>query len=145
MSVTYDEIAYDEIELGLRSIISKEFANVYIANEFVMKGNECVRINLDSSSLLLQSGSLEQREYLVTVRYYHNADTNIEIVNKSVKGKIDRLRKHLLDNQVNNSYNWSELRIDEIQYNVQDDENEETPSLNIAEYSLSITHSNVYT
>ena len=72
MAVTYDEIAYDEIELGLRSIISKEFANVYIANEFTMKGNECVRINLDSSSLLLQSGSLEQREYLVTIRYYNN-------------------------------------------------------------------------
>ena len=52
MAITYDEIAYDEIELGLRSIISKEFANVYIANNFVMKGNECIRINLISSTSL---------------------------------------------------------------------------------------------
>ena len=32
MAVTYDKIAYDEIELGLSSIISKEFTNVYIGN-----------------------------------------------------------------------------------------------------------------
>ena len=144
MAVTYDEIAYDEIELGLRSIISKEFSNVYIANDFTMKGNECVRINLDSSSLLLQTGSLEQREYSVTVRYYHNADTNIEIVNKSVKGKIDRLRKHLLDNQVNTSKNWSALIIDEINYDVEDEENEEVSSIHIAEFNITIRHHNAF-
>ena len=144
MAVTYDEIAYDEIELGLRSIISKEFSNVYIANDFTMKGNECVRINLDSSSLLLQTGSMEQREYSVTVRYYHNADTNIEIVNKSVKGKIDRLRKHLLDNQVNTSKNWSALIIDEINYDVEDEENEEVSSIHIAEFNITIRHHNAF-
>ena len=142
MAVTYDEIAYDEIELGLRSIISKEFSNVYIANDFTMKGNECVRINLDSSSLLLQTGSLEQREYSVTVRYYHNADTNIEIVNKSVKGKIDRLRKHLIDNQVSSTYKWSALIVYDINYNLQDAENEDNEQIHISELFISITHHN---
>ena len=34
MAVTYDKIAYDEIELGLRKIINDEFKNVYIGNQF---------------------------------------------------------------------------------------------------------------
>ena len=100
MAVTYDKIAYDEIELGLRSILSKEFTNVYIGNEFKMLGTECIRIKLLNSTLLLQTGSLEQREYALIVRYYHKADISQELINKAIKGKIDRLRKHLLDNQV---------------------------------------------
>ena len=144
MAVTYDEIAYDEIELGLRSIISKEFSNVYIANNFVMKGNECIRINLISSTSLEQATNYEQREYNVNIRYYHNADTDIEMVNKSVKGKIDRLRKHLLDNQVNTSKNWSALIIDEINYDVEDEENEEVSSIHIAEFNITIRHHNAF-
>ena len=121
MAVTYDKIAYDEIELALRKIISNEFMNVYIGSEFKMLGTECIRINLESSNLLLQTGALEQREYLVNIRYYHLADTNNEIINKSVKAKIDRLRKHLLDNQVSTTYNWAELQVQDIVYNIQDE------------------------
>ena len=145
MAVTYDKIAYDEIELGLRSVISTEFQNVYIGSEFKMLGSECVRIELLNSTLLMQTGALEQREYALIVRYYHKADVSQELINKSVKGKIDRLRKHLLDNQVDTSKNWAELRVDEITYNIQDEENEDETNLNIAEYVISITHNNVYT
>ena len=110
-----------------------------------MLGNECIRIELINSTLLLQTGALEQREYALNVRYYHKADTSQELTNKAVKGKIDRLRKHLLDNQVNSDKNWAELRVEENTYNVQDEENEEQDNLNIAEYELSIVHNNVYT
>ena len=145
MAITYDKISYNEVELGLRSIISKEFQNVYIGSEFKMLGSECVRIELLNSTLLMQTGALEQREYALIVRYYHKADISQEIINKSVKGKIDRLRKHLLDNQVSGDNNWAELRVDEITYNIQDEENEDETNLNIAEYVISITHNNVYT
>ena len=46
MAVTYDKIAYNEIELGLRKVINDEFKNVYIADKFKMLGTECIRINL---------------------------------------------------------------------------------------------------
>ena len=145
MAVTYDKIAYNEIELGLRSVISTEFNNVYIGNTFKMKGTECIRIDLINSTSIEQATNYEQREYLINIRYYHKADTSQELKNKAVKGKIDRLRKHLLDNQVDTSKNWAALIIDEINYNVQDEENEDESNLHIAEYDLSIVHNNVYT
>ena len=145
MAITYDKIAYDEVELGMRSILSKEFSNVYIGNEFKMMGTECIKIDLISSTSIEQATNYEWREYALNLRYYHKADTSQEIINKAVKGKVDRLRKHLLDNQVNNTNNWAELRIENITYNVQDDENEEESNLHIAEYELSITHNNFYT
>ena len=144
MAVTYDKIAYDEIELGLRKIINDEFKNVYISNEFKMLGTECIKINLESSNLILQTGSLEEREYFVNVRYYHMADTNNEMINKSVKANVDRLRKHLLDNQVSSTYKWAALIVDEINYNVQDDENEENDRLHISEFLISIQHHNAF-
>ena len=145
MAITYDKIAYNEVELGLRSVISKEFQNVYIGSNFKMIGTECIKIELLTSTLLMQTGALEQREYALIIRYYHKAATSQELINKSVKGKIDRLRKHLLDNQVSGDNNWAELRVDEITYNIQDEENEEESNLHIAEYDLSIVHNNVYT
>ena len=145
MAVTYDNIAYSEIELALKAEISTEFRNVYIGREFKMIGSECIKIDLITSTLLMQTGALEQREYALIVRYYFNADTSSELINKDVKLKIDRLRKHLLDNQVNTSKNWAELRVQEITYNVQDEENEDKSNLHIAEYDLSIVHNNVYT
>ena len=144
MAVTYDKIAYDEIELALRKVINDEFKNVYIANEFKMLGTECIKINLESSASIQQATNFEQRDYNVNLRYYHLADTNNEVINKSVKANVDRLRKHLLDNQVNSTYKWSALIIDEINYNVQDDENEENDRLHIAELSISIQHHNVF-
>ena len=144
MAVTYDKIAYDEIELGLRKVINDEFKNVYIANEFKMLGTECIRIDLISSTSIQQATNFEQRDYSVNIRYYHLADTTSEIINKSVKGNIDRLRKHLLDNQVNATNKWSALIIDEINYNVQDEENEENDRLHIAELIISIQHHNSF-
>tara|TARA_Y100000034_G_C6780257_1_gene348706 strand:+ start:465 stop:899 length:435 start_codon:yes stop_codon:yes gene_type:complete len=144
MAVTYDKIAYDEIELALRKIINDEFKNVYIGNEFKMLGNECIKIDLVSSSSIEQNTSYEQRDYNVNLRYYHMADTNNEIVNKSVKANVDRLRKHLLDNQVSSTYKWAALIVDEINYNVQDDENEEITQLHISELLISIQHHNVF-
>ena len=145
MAITYDKIAYDEVELGLRSIISKEFNNVYIGNEFKMMGTECIKINLLSSTSIEQATNFETREYALNLRYYFKADISQELINKAIKGKIDRLRKHLLDNQVDTSKNWAELRVDEITYNIQDEENEDETNLNIAEYVISITHTTVYT
>ena len=144
MAVTYDKIAYDEIELGLRKVINDEFKNVYIANEFKMLGNECIKINLESSTSIQQATNFEQRDYNVNLRYYHLADTNNEVINKSVKANVDRLRKHLLDNQVNTTNKWSALIIDDIQYNVEDDENEDNSLLHIAEFSISIQHYNQF-
>ena len=144
MTVTYDKIAYNEIELGLRSIISKEFTNVNIGNEFKMLGSECIRIDLISSSTIEQATNYEQREYALNLRYYHKADTSQELINKSVKGKIDRLRKHLLDNQVDTDNNWAALIVDNITYNVQDEENEDETNLHIAEYGITIQHHNAF-
>ena len=144
MAVTYDKIAYDEIELGLRKIINDEFKNVYISNTFEMKGTECIRINLESSATIQQATNFEERDYNVMIRYYHLADTSKELINKSVKANIDRLRKHLLDNQVNTTNKWSALIIDEILYNVDDAENEDNSLLHIAEFSISIQHYNQF-
>ena len=88
MAITYDNISYSEIELVLRSIISKEFSNVYIGSTFKMVGNECIRIELINSTLILQTGALEQREYGLSVRYYHKADLSQELIKKTVNTSI---------------------------------------------------------
>ena len=144
MAVTYDKIAYDEVELGVRSVLSTEFSNVYIGNTFKMKGNECIKIDLISSSSIEQATNYEQREYALNLRYYHKVDTSQELKNKAVKGKIDRLRKHLLDNQVNTSNGWAALIIDEINYNVRDEENEDDDGLHIAEFLIGLQHHNSF-
>ncbi len=144
MAVTYDKIAYDEIELALRKIISSEFTNVYIGQDFKMLGTQCIKINLESSTSVEQATNYEQRDYGVNLRYYHMADTNNEMTNKGVKDNIDRLRKHLLDNQVSSTYKWSALIVDEINYNVQDSENEDNAQLHISELNISITHHNAF-
>ena len=144
MAVTYDKIAYDEVELGMRSILSKEFSNVYIGNEFKMMGTECIKIDLISSTSIEQATNYEWREFALNLRYYHKADTSQELINKSVKGKIDRLRKQLLDNQVDTSKNWTAVILDTINYNVQDEENEDEKNLHIAEFELTINHHNTF-
>ena len=144
MAVTYDKIAYEEIELGLRKVINDEFKNVYISDVLKRYGNECIRITLDSSTTVEQATNYEQRDYNVNIRYYHLADTTNEAINKSVKSNIDRLRKHLLDNQVSTTYKWASLIIDEINYNITDDENEGNVLLHIAEFGITITHHNAF-
>ena len=125
MAITYDNISYEEVELGLRTIISSEFQNVYIGNEFKMLGTECIKLDLISSTSVEQATNFETREYALNLRYYFKADISQELINKAIKGKIDRLRKHLLDNQVDTDNNWAALIVDSIAYNVQDEENEE--------------------
>ena len=78
------------------------------------------------------------------MRYYLKSDTSQERINKAVKGKIDRLRKHLLDNQVDTSMGWAALIIDEINYNVRDEENDEDNGLHIAEFLVTIQHHNSF-
>lgn len=46
--------------------------------------------------------------------------------------------------QVSSTYKWAALIIDDINYNVQDDENEENDRLHISELLISIQHHNVF-
>ena len=144
MAITYDKIAYDQIELGLRSVISTEFSNVYIGNTFEMKGTECIRIMVESSDNEETTNSYEQRVFNLIVRYYQKGDTRSEKVYESIRRKADRLRKHLIDNQVKNTTDakWTSLIIDTINFNVEDEENEDIDNLNITEYLISVTHHN---
>jgi hypothetical protein len=113
MSVTYDNVAFGRIEETLKQYVDNEFKNVYIS----------------------------PRQYSVILRYYHKCDISQIRINESVKKKSDRLKKHLLDKQTN-SDNWAELSIDEIAYDVQDEENEENENLYIIEYTIQLTNYN---
>ena len=145
MAVTYDKIAFSEVEEGLKKIIDNEFKNVYISNEYQEVGNEGIRINLINSNTVLYTDSFEHREYNVNIRYYHKGDTANQRDNESIKGKTDRLRKHLLDNRTSSTYKWLSLSIEDIIYNVEDDENEDKDDLNITEFDVVINHWNAYT
>ena len=90
MAVTYDKIAFSEVEEGLKKIIDNEFKNVYISNEYQEVGNEGIRINLINSNTVLYTDSFEHREYNVNIRYYHKGDTAHQRDNESIKGKTDR-------------------------------------------------------
>ena len=54
------------------------------------------------------------------------------------------MRKHLIDNQVDTSKKWAALIVEEITYNIQDEENEDEKNLHIAEFEITITHHNVF-
>ena len=144
MAVTYDEISYKYIEKGLKNIINDEFKNVYISPLFTMKGTECIRIAVESSDNEETTNSYEQRVFNLIVRYYQKGDTRSEKVYESIRRKADRLRKHLIDNQVKNTTDakWTSLIIDTINFNVEDEENEDIDNLNITEYLVTVTHHN---
>ena len=144
MAISYDKISYNEIELGLKSKMAVEFPNVYISPKFVMRGTECIRINLETSTSEDIATNFEVRDYNIVIRYYIKANIEDERINNAVKGKIDRLWKLLIDNQVNTDKNWAKLEVTSITYNVEDEENEETPDLNIAEFDCSILHYNQF-
>jgi hypothetical protein len=143
MAVTYDKISFTLIEKGLKDHINDEFMNVYVAPRFTMKGSECIRIDLQGSDNLETSNAYEQRTYNVIVRYYLKAKLTDERINESIKAKIDKLKKHILDKQVNTT-SWVELTIESINYNIQDDENEEDENLYIAEFELSLINHNPF-
>ena len=144
MAVTYDEISYKYIEKGLKDILNNEFRNVYVSPLFKMRGTECVRIAIDSSTNDETTNAYERRNFSVIVRYYHKGDLRSERVYEGIRRKADRLRKHLIDNQTKNTSTakWAFLDIDTINYNIQDDENEGIDDLNITEYELSMVHHN---
>ena len=144
MAVTYDEISYKYIEKGLKNIINDEFKNVYVSPIFSMRGTECIRIMVESSDNEETTNSYEQRVFNLVVRYYQKGDTRSEKVYESIRRKADRLRKHLIDNQVKNTTDakWTSLIIDTINFNVEDEENEDIDNLNITEYLVSDTHYN---
>ena len=143
MSVTYDNVAFGRIEETLKQYIDNEFQNVYISPVFVDRGSEFIKINLESSSNVDTNNGYEVREYEVNLRYYHKCDMTQIRNNEAVKKKSDRLKKHLLDKQTN-SDNWTELSVNQITYNVQDDENEDKDNLYIIEYTLTLTNYNPF-
>ena len=134
MAVTYDNVAFGRIEETLKQHIDDEFQNVYISPVFVDRGSEFIKINLESSNNVDTNNGYEVREYEVNLRYYHKCDMTQIRINEAVKKKSDRLKKHLMDKQTN-SNNWAELSVDQITYNVQDDENKEKDNLYIIEYT----------
>ena len=144
MAVTYDDISYKYIEKGLKTIINNEFKNVYVSPVFTMRGTECIRIVAQSSSNDQTTNAYERRIFSVIVRYYQKGDVRSEKSYAAMRRKADRLRKHLLDNQVKNTATakWVALDIDTIEFNLKDEENEEIDNLNITEFSLSVTHHN---
>ena len=141
MAVIYDKIGYGVIEKGLKQHIDDEFMNVYISPKIKMMGTEFIRINLDSSSDIVSHHNFETRLYSVMVRYYLIGNTNDVRVNEAIKGKADRLRKHLSDKRTNGS-DWADLTISAINYNVSDDENADNENLNIIEYIVEIINNN---
>ena len=144
MAVTYDEISYKYIEKGLKTIINNEFKNVYVSPVFSMRGTECIRIMASSSTNDQTTNAYERRIFDVIIRYYQKGDLRSEKVYEGIRRKADRLRKHLVDNQVANSSSakWVALDNDTINFNVEEEENEEIDNLNITEYLLSVTHHN---
>ena len=141
MAITSDNVAFGRIEETLKQYVDDEFQNVYISPKFVDRGSEFIRINLLSSDNIETSNAYEIREYSVDLRYYHKCDMSQIRINEAVKKKSDRLKKHLLDKQTNVD-NWSELSVDEITYDIQDNENEEKENLYIIEYTLTLTNYN---
>jgi len=141
MAVTYDKIGYTLIEKGLRDWINNDFNNVFISKDYKMKGNEFIRINLESSTNLMTTNAFEQREYNVMIRYYFNRKIMGDSINENIKGKVDRLRKKLLDKQTN-STTWAYLDIDNIEYDIQDEENENN-DIYIVQLDLILVNHNV--
>ena len=141
MAITYDNVAFGKIEETLKQYIDNEFQNVYISPKFVDRGSEFIRINLLSSDNVESTNAYEIRAYSVMLRYYHKCDMSQIRINEAVKKKSDRLKKHLQDKQTY-SDNWAELSVDEITYDVQDNENEDNDNLYIIEYTLTITNYN---
>lgn len=141
MAVEYDKIGFTLIEKGLRDWINKDFNNVFISNRFKIKGNEFIRISLENSTNLMTTNAFEQREYNVMIRYYFNSKIMGDGINENIKSKVDRLRKKLLDKQTNGT-NWAYLDIDNIEYDIQDDENENN-DIYIVQLDLILVNHNV--
>jgi hypothetical protein len=143
--MAYDKISYPKIEEAVKFILDDSFTNVYVSPVFNMLGNECVRINLESSNSESLAINFEVRNYNLIIRYYTKANMANESDNEFVKNRIDKLKKTLIDNQVKNtSNNWAKLEVESITYNLQDDENEDKDNLFIAELDVLVTNYNQF-
>ena len=89
----------------------------------------------------MTTNAFEQREYNVMIRYYFNRKIMGDGINENIKGKVDRLRKKLLDKQTN-STTWAYLDIDNIEYDIQEDENENN-DIYIVQLDLILVNHNV--
>ena len=89
----------------------------------------------------MTTNAFEQREYNVMIRYYFNRKIMGDGINENIKSKVDRLRKKLLDKQTNGT-NWAFLDIDNIEYDIQDDENENN-DIYIVQLDLILVNHNV--
>ena len=145
MAVTYDKIAFPKIEQAIKFILDDNFPNVYISPVFKMIGNECIRINLESSASEELATNFEVRVYELIIRYYTKADMSKEQDNEFVKNRIDKLKKDLIDDQVKtSSNNWAKLEVTNIEYNVEDEDNEDADNVFIAELTVEATNYNQF-
>ena len=130
-------IAHNQIELGLKELIQPNFPNVYCSNIYEKFGNEEVRINLMSSSLLENNPSFETRNYEVEIRYYNIGQLKKDVIKNSIRNKTHRLY-NLLGKADTFNQNWLRLNIETVDYNFEDEENETSPNLLITKYDLNI-------
>ena len=145
MAVTYDKISFPKIEQAIKLILDDDFPNVYVSPVFNMLGNECIRINLESSTSEDLATNFEVRVYNVMIRYYTKSDISKPRENEFVKNRIDKIKKDLIDDQVKTtSNNWSKLEVTSINYNIEDEENEEADNLYIAELNVEATNYNQF-
>lgn len=143
MAVTYTKTGFVKVLDALRDLINNEFRNVYISDTYMDKtGGEAWRLNLLRSTEVLTHRNFEVREYDINLRYYME-NLNSEKRTTHVMNNVDRMKKHLIDN-IAYSTNWAELLVEDIEYNIQDDENEEKPGLSITDLSLKITSTVAY-
>ena len=125
---TYDKISYPKIEESIKFILDDD-----------------IRINLESSSSESLANIVEVREYNLTIRYYTKVDMTREQDNEFVKNRVDKLKKALIDDQVNSTSNkWAKLEVTEITYNVEDDDNEDSDNIFIAELDVVATNYNQF-
>ena len=125
---TYDKISYPKIEESIKFILDDDFP-----------------INLESSSSESLATNFEVREYNLTIRYYTKVDMTREQDNEFVKNRVDKLKKALIDDQVNSTSNkWAKLEVTEITYNVEDDDNEDSDNIFIAELDVVATNYNQF-
>ena len=143
--MAYDKIAFPKIEESLKYILDDSFPTVYISPVFRMFGNECIRINLESSTSEELATNFEVRVYDLIIRYYTKADVSKPQENEFVKNRIDKIKKDLIDEQVKKTNNnWAKLEVTNITYNVTDNENEDSDNLYIAELTVQATNYNQF-
>ena len=126
------------IEEKLRDIIESEFSGVYISDEYIEKASEGIRIDAVSSASVEKTSQFEERDYTVQVTHYFRMNDPLSRA-KQTKNRVDRLVQLLNNNQVSNNQ-WTNLTIDSIDYNIEDD----SESMSATLLTLTINNSNIW-